>query len=102
MVCFVTTLDNPYDYFTQFEQWYNFDTSKGYNTCAYVARICNASNAMSDSDYEDEVERAVDEIIRMNLTGNYRKITKVLIDSNDESNESDEDNEESENESEEV
>lgn len=76
MVCFVTTIDNPYDYFTQFEQWYNFDTSKGYNTCSYVARISNASNAMSDADYEDEVERAVDEIIRLNVTGNYKKITR--------------------------
>lgn len=74
MVCFVTTIDNPYDYFTQFEQWYNFDTSKGYNTCSYVARISNASNAMSDADYEDEVERAVDEIVRINATGNYKKI----------------------------
>lgn len=71
---FITTLDNPYDYFTQFDEWYAFDTSHGYNTCAYVARIAKTSSEMSDSDYEKAVNDAVDEIWRMNLTGNYKKV----------------------------
>ena len=79
--CFVTTLDNPYDFFTQFEDWYQFDTSHGidvigepYNTCAYVARIAKTSSDMSEKDYQEAVEAAVDEICRLNLTGNYKKI----------------------------
>ena len=76
MECFVTTMDNPWDYFTQFDQWYAFDTQMGYNTCAYLARVSNASSIMSDAEYNEAVEQAVDEICRMNLTGNYRKIVK--------------------------
>jgi hypothetical protein len=72
-VTFVTTLDNPYDYFTQFDDWYAFDTEKGYNTCAYVARIAKTSSEMSDSDYENAVNDAVNEIVRLNITGNYVK-----------------------------
>lgn len=72
----MTTLDNPWDYFTQFDEWNAFDQEKGYNTCAYVARVCLASNEMSDAEYEDEVERAVDDIVRLNITGNYKKIIK--------------------------
>lgn len=70
---FVTTLDNPYDYFTQFDEWYAFDTQKGYNTCAYVARIAKTSSEMSEKDYENAVNDAVDEILDFNLTGNYVK-----------------------------
>lgn len=70
---FVTTLDNPFDYWTQFDDWNAFDTEKGYNTCSYIARIANTSSEMSEKDYEDEVNHAVDEILRLNLTGNYVK-----------------------------
>ena len=68
---FVSTLDNPYNYFTQFDDWFAFDTQKGYNTCSYVARIAMTSTEMSDREYEDAVNDAVMEIVRLNLTGNY-------------------------------
>lgn len=79
--CFVTTLDNPFDYFTQFDEWYAFDTSHGYDvigrpydTCNYVARIANTSVEMSENDYNKAIETAVDEICRLNVTGNYKKV----------------------------
>ena len=34
----VTTTDNPYDPFTQWDDWYKYDTQHGYNLAAYVAR----------------------------------------------------------------
>ena len=70
---FVTTLDNPYDYWTQFDEWYAFDTSHGYNTLNYIGRIALTSTEMSDNDYQQAVNDAVDEILRLNITGNYRK-----------------------------
>lgn len=73
-VWFVTTIDNPYDYFTQFDDWYAFDTEKGYNTCSYVARISRASNNMSDRDKAQAINDAVDEIVRLNITGKYKKV----------------------------
>ena len=85
---FVTTLDNPFDYFTQFDEWYAFDTQKGYNTCSYIARIAKTSTEMSEKDYEEAVNDAVDEILRFNITGNYKKvIEKKNKDSNDDANE---------------
>ena len=70
---FVTTLDNPYDYWTQFDEWYAYDTEKGYNTCAYVARIALASNEMSEKDYTQAINDAVDDILRLNVLGIYKK-----------------------------
>lgn len=82
----VTTMDNPWNYFTNFDEWYAFDTSHGYdvigepyNTLNYVARIAEEkglNSTMVPEEYEAVVNEAVDEIVKMNLTGNYRKIVK--------------------------
>ena len=52
----LTTLDNPYDPFDQFNQWFKFDTEKGYNSCSYLARIAKTSDEMSEYVYIHEVE----------------------------------------------
>ena len=76
---FVTTLDNPYDFWTQFDEWFEFDTEKGYNTCAYIARIAKTSSEMSEKEYAEEVNHAVNEILRLNLTGNYVKTVRTGV-----------------------
>ena len=73
--CMLTTADNPYNPFDQFDEWYEFDVSKGYNTCAYLARIANTSPALSDSLNEKEIDDAMDEIIKFNGKL-YRKVEK--------------------------
>ena len=71
---FITTTDNPFDPKTQFDQWYAFDTQKGYNTCSYLARLVNTSDELSDASNTYEIESAIDEIVKFNLIGKYRKI----------------------------
>ena len=70
----LTTLDNPYDPFTQFDEWYQYDTTNGYNTCAYLARIAKTSNELSDADYNLEVDRAIEEILKFNPLNIYVKV----------------------------
>lgn len=72
----LTTLDNPYDPFVQFDEWYAFDVGMGYNTCAYLARIDTSSPVLSALDQAQLNEEAIDEIIALNLTGNYTKVVK--------------------------
>lgn len=72
----LTTEDNPYDPFTQFEEWYAFDIQKGYNTCAYIARIAFTSDELSETDNDQALDSAIDEIMEFNLTGNYKIVTK--------------------------
>ncbi len=43
----LTTEDNPYNPFTNFDEWYAFDTQKGYNTCGYLARVSFTSSELS-------------------------------------------------------
>jgi len=70
----LTTSDNPYNPFTQWDDWYNYDVSSGYNTCSYLARIVHGSNELSDADEEEAETSAINEIVDLNITGNYVKI----------------------------
>lgn len=72
--CMLTTVDNPFSPFTEFDSWFAFDESKNYHTCSYLARIAKTSTAMSDADYERTVEEAIDEIIELNVLGIYKKV----------------------------
>ncbi|MBQ8707884.1 MAG: hypothetical protein IJ523_07345 [Succinivibrionaceae bacterium] len=73
-VCMLTTFDNPYDPFTQFTKWFLFDTEKGYNTCAYLARIARTSDEFTDEEYNQAVSLAIDEIIKFDFRNIYKKI----------------------------
>lgn len=77
--CLVSTTDNPYNPFTQWEEWYEFDESRGYHTTSYLARIVVVSDDLSDEDYKMAVNDAVDEIVSFNLSGNYIKVYKENI-----------------------
>lgn len=72
--CMLTTFDNPFDPFEQFDSWFLFDTEKGYNSCAYLARIARTSDQLSDKENETEIERAIDEIIKYDFMNIYKKV----------------------------
>ena len=72
----ITTFDNPFDPFKQFESWFMFDVEKGYNTCSYLARIAKVTDDMSEQEANAEIERAVDEIIKYDFMNMYKKVKK--------------------------
>lgn len=72
--CYLTTRDNPYDPFEQFDSWFAFDISHGYNSCGLLARIAKTSDQLSDRENEQEIEEAIDWILKNDLTLNYEKV----------------------------
>ena len=72
----LTTVDNPYDPFSNFDEWYEFDRLKGYDTCGYLARIAKTSSKLSDELNQLAINDAIDEICRYNWRGIYRKVEK--------------------------
>lgn len=74
----LTTLDNPYNPFTQYDDWFSYDTSHGYYTCAYLARITKSSNELSEADEALAIDAAMNEILKFNVLGNYIKVDKDL------------------------
>ena len=76
----LTTFDNPYNPFEEFEKWFTYDVTKGYNTCEYLARIAHTSNSLSDEENEDETSRAIDEILKYDFECIYKKVTREVND----------------------
>lgn len=70
----LTTVDNPFNPFTQFDDWFAFDTAAGYNTSAFLARVVKTSDELSEADQSQAIEDAIEEIVRENVSGIYRKV----------------------------
>lgn len=70
----LTTLDNPYDPFTQYDLWYAFDVNNGYNSCSYIARIAKVPEDLNEFDDTPAVNQAIDEIVKYNINGLYVKV----------------------------
>lgn len=62
----LSTKDNKWNPFTDYDSWDQYDRDKGYNTEAYVARVANLNDSIPDSLKEKIEEEAMDEIIRIN------------------------------------
>lgn len=74
--CMLTTFDNPFDPFEQFTSWFLFDVEKGYNTCSYLGRIAHLTDDMTEIETNEEIERAIDDIIKYDFMNIYKKVTK--------------------------
>lgn len=72
----LTTVDNPYDPFTQFDAWLSYDTVSGYHTLGLLARIAKTSDELSEADQSRAIENAIDEIVYENVLGIFRKVTR--------------------------
>ena len=44
--CAITTVDNPFDPFDEFDAWFRFDTDHGYNSCGVLARFIYTSDQL--------------------------------------------------------
>lgn len=73
----LTTVDNPFDPFTQYDEWFAWDASAGYHTPSFLARVARSSDELSDADQRVAVNDAIDEIVRENVNGVYRKVEAV-------------------------
>ena len=70
----LTTIDNPYNPFTEWNEWLQFDLAMGYDTSGYLARVTITSDELSEADQDWAIEDAIDEIVRENVLGIYKKV----------------------------
>ena len=75
----LTTVDNPFNPFTQYDEWLVYDEDHGYYTNSLLARIVHSSDELSDADQNVARENAINEIIQENVLGIYRKVSKNFV-----------------------
>lgn len=73
----LTTIDNPYDPKTQYDEWKQWDNEQGYDTEEYIARLVHMEE---DYDVDDEfllnilTTKVINEILENDSTNLYRLI----------------------------
>ena len=72
----LTTIDNPFDPFDDFDRWWMYDMSMGYNTCGWLANMAHGSPAFSDEMNSELNEMAMDELVENDPLGIRCKIIK--------------------------
>lgn len=74
----LTTTDNPFDPFDDYDSWFAYDTRVGHHTTSYLARIVVTSEDMSEADQNLAIEYAIDEIVEENVNGLYKKVLREV------------------------
>ena len=79
--CMLTTFDNPFDPFEQFDDWLMFDCEKGYYTCNMLARLvdANITEGLSQKEIDDVTDQAIDWIIENDFLNIYKKVTRHAV-----------------------
>jgi hypothetical protein len=72
----LTTVDNPYDPFTQWDEWFLWDQTAGYHTPGLLARVARVATDGSEADQHVALQEAIDEIVQENVLGVFRKVKR--------------------------
>lgn len=79
MAAMITTVDNPFDPRTQFDEWYAYDCERARkrdcpDTCSLLARLSNTGSLLSEELNSKIIEDAIDDIIKYDPEKSYKKI----------------------------
>ena len=80
----LSTKDNPFDPFTQEDDWRRFDFDHGYNCDGLMAKFAKTSDQLSEVDELRQIEEGIDTILRLHNYEIYKKVVKE--DESDEEN----------------
>jgi hypothetical protein len=72
----LTTVDNPWNPFLNYDEWYAYDNAKGYGTPSLLARIANVSLDLSDLDFQFAIRQAMEEIVQQNVSGMHVLVSR--------------------------
>ena len=75
----LTTVDNPFDPFTRFDEWNQYDIAMGYNTSNFLARVVYLSNDLSEPDQALAIQQAIDDIVQENVSGMWKKVSRNSV-----------------------
>lgn len=79
----LTTNDNPFNPFDNFDAWWQFDIEKGYDSCSKLDRVIVVHDNFSEIEVNEAKEKAIDQIIKYDFTDTYKKISREFPDPED-------------------
>lgn len=76
----LTTTDNHFDPFTRWDDWLTEDIILNHGCCELIGRISAPSSDASPASQLHEYECAIDNIVKNDPTGIYKKVTREVPD----------------------
>lgn len=74
----ISTFDNPWNPFTNFDEWFAFDHEKGYCSLERVARLYKADATMSEIEQDRAYSAAIDRLIELDILNIFTKVPRPL------------------------
>ena len=75
-MCMLSTVDNPYNPFDEFDKWLVYDMTKGHNCCGIVDRITTTSRDVGDDMQSNDIAEAIDRFVSVDPLQLYIKVVK--------------------------
>lgn len=77
----LTTVDNEWDPFDNFAEWYSRDLELARQqnrrpSSGYLAIIAACSDDLSENEFNQVMNDAIDEIVELDLSGTFKKVTR--------------------------
>jgi len=69
MAGMLTTTDNPWSPFDNWDEWFAWDTKAGYHTSSLLARFVFGSEELSESVQQEIINEAIVELVEANWNG---------------------------------
>ena len=70
----LTTVDNPWNPYTNWDEWLQYDEAAGYYSLSLLGRVVVTSDELSDSEQDEAISAAIDEVVQENVSGIHKKI----------------------------
>lgn len=70
----LSTIDNPYNPFKNWDEWLAYDLWCGHHTNEYLARVAIVSDAFTDEKNDRILNEAIDTIVKTDPLGIYIKV----------------------------
>ena len=74
----LTSIDNPFDPFSQYDEWKDFDSRLGYYSEELVARVLVTSDEFPDSRQQSDYEEAIDTVLEYDVLKVFKKVSKQV------------------------
>lgn len=72
----LSTKDNPFNPFTEWDEWYMYDVDHGWNSDEILMRIATTSSEFTEGENDYEIEKAIDKIVAIDPLQMYIKVSK--------------------------
>lgn len=70
----VTTIDNPWNPFTQYHEWLSYDISHWYSTDAWIAILSKTSSDLPLQEQEEQIDFGVQRLLELDPYGLHVKV----------------------------